>query len=67
MDLDCFSISLSVKDLNESRSFYQKTGFEVCEGEESHDFLIMKNGNTNIGLFQDMVEGNILTLCIKNC
>jgi hypothetical protein len=62
MDLGCFSISLSVKDLNKSRCFYQKPEFEVCAGKESHDFLIMKNGNTNIGLFQDMFEGNILTL-----
>ncbi|NVJ60581.1 MAG: VOC family protein [Gammaproteobacteria bacterium] len=61
MELGCFSISLSVKDLEKSKQFYQKLGFEVYAGEESHNFLIMKNGNTNIGLFQGMFENNILT------
>jgi catechol 2,3-dioxygenase-like lactoylglutathione lyase family enzyme len=61
MELGCFSISLSVKDLNKSKTFYEKLGFEVFAGEESHNFLIMKNGSTNIGLFQGMFEGNILT------
>lgn len=61
MNLDCFSISLNVKNLAVSRDFYQKLGFTVYAGELAHNFLIMKNGNTNIGLFQDMFEGNILT------
>ena len=61
MELGCFSISLSVKDLGKSRDFYEKIGFEVFAGEESHGYLIMKNGSTNIGLFQNMFEGNILT------
>jgi len=61
MKLGCFSISLAVKDLKESKSFYEKIGFEVFAGEESHGFLIMKHGDTNIGLFQGMFEKNILT------
>ncbi|MBA6390805.1 VOC family protein [Colwellia sp. BRX10-3] len=61
MKLDCFSISLAVKDLKASRDFYQKLGFSVFAGEMSQRFLIMKNGATNIGLFQGMFEGNILT------
>ncbi|MDH5231030.1 MAG: VOC family protein [Gammaproteobacteria bacterium] len=61
MKLGCFSISLSVKDLNKSKSFYEKLGFEVFAGNESHGYLIMKNGETNIGLFQGMFENNILT------
>jgi lactoylglutathione lyase len=61
MDLGCFSISLSVKNLQDSKAFYEKLGFEVYAGEESQNFLIMKNGTTNIGLFQGMFEGNILT------
>ncbi|GJM12961.1 MAG: hypothetical protein DHS20C12_13640 [Pseudohongiella sp.] len=61
MNLGCFSISLAVKDLQESRAFYEKIGFEAFAGEESHGFLIMKNGDTNIGLFQGMFENNILT------
>jgi catechol 2,3-dioxygenase-like lactoylglutathione lyase family enzyme len=61
MKLGCFSISLTVKDLQKSKAFYEKIGFEVYAGEESHNFLIMKNGDTNIGLFQGMFEKNILT------
>ncbi len=61
MKLGCFSISLAVKDLKKSKEFYEKIGFEVYAGQESHNFLIMKNGDTNIGLFQGMFEKNILT------
>lgn len=61
MKLDCFSISLAVKDLQASRDFYEKIGFSVFAGEMSHQYLIMKNGSTNIGLFQGMFEGNMLT------
>jgi predicted lactoylglutathione lyase len=61
MRLGCFSISLAVKDLQKSKEFYEKIGFEVFAGAESQNFLIMKNGDTNIGLFQDMFEKNILT------
>lgn len=61
MKLGCFSISLNVKNLQKSKEFYEKIGFEVFAGSESHNFLIMKNGDTNIGLFQGMFEKNILT------
>lgn len=61
MLLGAFSISLAVKDLAESRAFYEKLGFEVYAGEEERKYLIMKNGETNIGLFEGMFEGNILT------
>jgi catechol 2,3-dioxygenase-like lactoylglutathione lyase family enzyme len=61
MTLGCFSISLTVQDLKKSRAFYEKLGFQVYAGEESHRFLIMKNGETNIGLFQGMFDRNILT------
>tara|TARA_R110000744_G_scaffold19608_1_gene51660 strand:- start:2363 stop:2734 length:372 start_codon:yes stop_codon:yes gene_type:complete len=61
MKLGCFSISLAVKDLQASRDFYQKLGFKVFAGELSHQYLIMQNGQTNIGLFQGMFEGNLLT------
>lgn len=61
MKLGCFSVSLTVKDLKKSREFYEKLGFTVYAGEESHRFLIMKNGDTNIGLFEGMFDKNILT------
>jgi catechol 2,3-dioxygenase-like lactoylglutathione lyase family enzyme len=61
MELGCFSISLAVKDLEVSRLFYEKLGFKVYAGQPEHGFLIMKNGDTNIGLFQGMFEGNIIT------
>jgi len=61
MKLGCFSISLAVKNLERSKTFYEKLGFEVYAGGESDHFLIMKNGETNIGLFENMFEENILT------
>jgi len=61
MDLGAFSISLAVKDINASKQFYEKLGFEVFGGDISQNWLIMKNGNCVIGLFQGMFEKNILT------
>jgi len=62
MSLGCFSLSLSVKDLNQSQAFYEKLGFSIYAGEVASGFLIMKNGEINIGLFQGMFEGNIITI-----
>lgn len=61
MKLGAFSISLSVKDLNTSKSFYEKLGFEVFGGDPDQNWLIMKNGDHIIGLIQGMCEGNMLT------
>lgn len=61
MKLGAFSVSLSVKDLTISRTFYEKLGFMVFAGGMDQGYLIMKNGNALIGLFQGMFEGNILT------
>jgi lactoylglutathione lyase len=61
MQLGVFSISLAVKDLEVSRSFYEKFGFKVFAGNPEHNYLILKNGETIIGLFQGMFEKNILT------
>lgn len=61
MELGAFSISLSVKDIVASRDFYEKLGFEVFGGDISQNWLIMKNGDTVIGLFQGMFEKNMLT------
>lgn len=56
-----FSMSLSVKNLAASREFYETIGFTVFGGDTSRHYLIMKNGNCLIGLFQGMFQGNILT------
>lgn len=61
MELGAFSISLSVQDLETSKQFYQKLGFEVFGGDPAHNYLMMKNGSHVIGLFQGMFEDNILT------
>lgn len=61
MKLGAFSASLSVKDIHVSKEFYEKLGFEVLAGEIEKHYLIMKNGNALIGLFQGMFQGNILT------
>ena len=59
--LGAFSVSLAVKDLEVSRSFYEKLGFSVFAGDASENWLILKNGETVIGLFQGMFDKNILT------
>ena len=61
MELGTSSISLSVKDIEASKLFYEKLGFTVFGGDQSQNWLIMKNGDHAIGLFQDMFEKNILT------
>jgi len=61
MTLGAFSISLSVKDLRVSRQFYEQLGFSAFAGDEAMNYLIMKNGNALVGLFQGMFQGNILT------
>ncbi len=61
MKIGAFSISLSVKDLKASKKFYEKLGFNVFVGSMEQNYLIMKNDNAIIGLFQGMFQGNILT------
>lgn len=61
MKLGAFSISLSVKDINASKEFYENLGFTVFGGGLEKRYLIMKNGNALVGLFQGMFEGNVLT------
>ena len=61
MELGAFSVSLAVKDIEASRSFYEKLGFTAMGGNQSQGWLILKNGSTVIGLFQGMFEQNILT------
>ncbi|ASS50962.1 MAG: glyoxalase [Candidatus Fluviicola riflensis] len=61
MKLGAFSISLSVKDLEVSKAFYENLGFTHFAGSMEQHYLIMKNENALIGLFQGMFEGNILT------
>ena len=61
MELGNFSVSLAVKDIEASKLFYQKLGFTVFAGDQSQNWLIMKNGETNIGLFQGMFDKNVLT------
>ncbi len=61
MKLGAFSISLNVKDIKASKSFYENLGFKVFGGDLAMNYLIMKNENALIGLFQGMFEHNILT------
>lgn len=61
MKLGAFSVSLNVKDINKSKSFYENLGFQILGGEITQNWLIMKNENCIIGLFQGMFEKNILT------
>jgi len=59
--LGAFSVSLSVKDIKASKQFYEDLGFDVFAGDLEKNYLIMKNGNSLIGLFQGMFDNNILT------
>lgn len=61
MELGAFSISLAVKDLKVSKDFYESIGFKIFGGEMEHGYLIMKNGDAIVGLFQGMFDKNILT------
>lgn len=61
MQLGAFSVSLAVKDLAASKAFYEKFGFQAFAGNAAHNWLILKNGDCVIGLFQGMFEENILT------
>src|SRR6266850_7781519 len=61
MQLGPFSISLAVKDLEASKRFYEKFGFSAFAGNAAQKWLILKNGDHVIGLFQGMFEKNILT------
>lgn len=61
MNLGVFSISLAVKDIAASKDFYEKLGFTKFGGDQAQNWLIMKNGDTIVGLFQGMFEHNILT------
>ncbi len=61
MKLGAFSVSLAVKNLNASKEFYEKLGFSPFGGAMENHYLIMKNGDTLIGLFEGMFEENILT------
>ena len=61
MKLGAFSISLTVKDIGASRVFYESFGFKVFGGNALQNWLILKNGEHVIGLFQGMFEKNMLT------
>ena len=61
MELGAFSVSLAVKDLEASKLFYEKLGFTVFAGDQAQNWLIMKNSDHAIGLFQGMFDKNILT------
>lgn len=61
MKLGAFSVSLNVKDIHKSKEFYENLGFQTLGGDINQNWLILKNGDTVIGLFQGMFDKNILT------
>ena len=61
MELGAFSVSLAVKDIEASKLFYEKLGFKAFMGDQSQNWLIMRNGEHVIGLFQGIFEKNLLT------
>lgn len=61
MQLGAFSVSLAVKDLATSRAFYEALGFSVTGGDATQNWLVLRNNDIVVGLFQGMFEGNLLT------
>ena len=61
MDLGAFSVSLNVRDIHASKAFYEQLGFVVFHGDITQNWLILKNGDTVLGLFQGMFPKNMLT------
>ena len=61
MDLGAFSVSLAVKDLTVSTQFYEKLGFTPFAGDATQGWLVLRNGDTVIGLFQGMFDRNLMT------
>ena len=61
MQLGAFSVSLAVNDLAASRAFYEALGVEAFAGQAEHNWLMLRNGDHVIGLFQGMFERNMLT------
>lgn len=61
LELGAFSVSLKVKDIKKSVEFYQKLGFTYKNGNIDQKWVVLKNGNTVIGLFEGYIEGNTLT------
>ena len=61
MELGAFSVSLSVKDIQASKAFYEKLGFTMRAGALDQNWVVMKNGPHIIGLFQGMFDKNMLT------
>ncbi len=61
MDLGNFSVSLNVKDIRASKAFYEKLDFKVVAGKLEHNWLVLQSGNARIGLFQGMLDKNIMT------
>lgn len=59
--LGAFSLSLTVKDIRASKDFYELLGFEIFHGDITQKWLILKNGDVTIGLFEGMFERNIMT------
>jgi len=60
VELGAFSISLSVADLAVSQSFYEKLGFRAVGGDGT-SYRMLANGSTVIGLFQGVIDDNVLT------
>lgn len=61
MNLGAFSVSLAVRDLAASREFYARLGFHAFAGHAEENWLMLRNGDHVIGLFQGMFDANILT------
>lgn len=61
MGIGAFTVSLNVKNIQQSKTFYEKLGFQEVGGNIEENWVILRNDDTTIGLFQGMFEENLLT------
>ena len=61
MELGSFTLCLLVKDIKASKEFYEKLDFKQVSGKLEQKWVVLKNGNTKIGLFQGLIDKNLMT------
>lgn len=71
LDLGNFSVSLKVSDIDASLKFYESFGLKVIDGGHMNEgfpyngdskWRILQSGKVVIGLFQETLPGNIITM-----
>lgn len=70
MNIGNGSLSLNVVNLEKSILFYEQLGFKQSGGNIEHRYIVMQNDTITIGLYEGMLENNMITFNPKwdrNC